>query len=138
MKYTYTLGVQNSSVQEKINSKQFELSEELMDKRFELSLNIYEMAEILAIPVNHYAKLEFGDQAIPIADYQSAIKKINNYTDEIKIDLINDLIEKALSKRENPENINKFYSYKKKGMYSNKQMAFNTNYIKMSQVAEAA
>lgn len=113
MKYNYVLGVDNPSVQKKMESIQFELSEILLDKRFELSLDFEMMAEIAEIEVEKYINMEYGESHIPVKNYEEAIDKIQRYELKHSKPSIQKLLDYFSDSANYTEEITRKYNYQK-------------------------
>lgn len=66
-------------VQNKLSSKQYELSDVLLDKRYQLNLSFEEIVKIVGLNEDDYIKYEYGDTDISVDNYYTAIEKIGAY-----------------------------------------------------------
>lgn len=81
-KYFFTKD--NEYIQNKIKTKQFELSEKILDKRYELKLGFYEMAELLELSPEDYIDYEYGDTSIPVESYLKVLEQLDKYSKSLK------------------------------------------------------
>lgn len=75
----YSLGGKITEIEEKINTDQFKISEEILDTRFEKGLSFDEAAEVVGLPRENYIKFEYGDSDINVSEYRKVLRKLKDY-----------------------------------------------------------
>lgn len=75
----YSLGGKIPEIEEKINTDQFKISEEILDTRFEKGLSFEEAAQVVGLPNEKYIKFEYGDTDMPVSEYRKILRKLRDY-----------------------------------------------------------
>ena len=75
----YSLGGKIPEIEERINTDQFKISEEILDARFEKGLSFEEAAKIAELPQEKYIKFEYGDNDISVSEYRKVLRKLKDY-----------------------------------------------------------
>lgn len=74
----YSLGGKIPEIEERINTDQFKISEEILDARFEKKLSFEEAAQIVGLPKEEYIKFEYGDSDIKVLEYRKVLRKLKD------------------------------------------------------------
>lgn len=75
----YSLGGKIPEIEEKINTDQFKISEEILDIRFKKGLSFDEAAQVVGLSPEKYIKFEYGDSDINVSEYCKVIHKLKDY-----------------------------------------------------------
>lgn len=75
----YSLGGKIPEIEERINTDQFKISEEILDARFEKGLSFEDAVQIVGLPQEKYIKFEYGDNDINLSEYRKVLHKLKDY-----------------------------------------------------------